>query len=41
MKLHFIVDPATGVSVNLLPLFLPRSEMTFDVAAALGSAALT
>jgi hypothetical protein len=40
MKVHFIVDPDTGVSVNLLPLFLPRSEITFEVAAALGSAAL-
>jgi hypothetical protein len=40
IKLHFIVAPDTGVSVSLLPLFLPRNEMTFDVAAALGSAAL-
>jgi hypothetical protein len=40
IKLHFVVAPDTGVSVNLLPLFFPRSEMTLDVAAALGSAAL-
>lgn len=29
LKLHFIVDPVAGVSVSLLPLFLPRNEMTF------------
>ena len=41
LKVHFMFDPDTGVSVSLLPLFFPRSEMTFDVAAALESAALT
>jgi hypothetical protein len=42
LKLHFIVDPVAGVSVNLLPLFLARREMTFEVAAAaaFGSAGL-
>ena len=41
LKVHFMFDPDTGVRVSLLPLFFPRSEMTFDVAAALESAALT
>ena len=42
VKVHFIVDPDTGVNVSLLPLFLARNEMTFaPVAGALGSAGLT
>ena len=41
VKLHFMFDPVTGVNVSLLPLFLPRSEITFALAAeALGSAGL-
>ena len=41
VKLHFMFDPVTGVSVSLLPLFLPRSEITFAPAAeALASAGL-
>lgn len=33
LKLHFMFDPVTGVSVSLLPLFLPRSDITFAEAA--------
>lgn len=33
LKVHFIVDPETGINVSLLPLFLARSEMTFAPAA--------
>jgi len=33
VKLHFMFDPDTGVNVSLLPLFLPRSEITFAPAA--------
>ena len=42
VKLHFMFDPVTGVSVSLLPLFLPRSEITFAPAAGVfASAGLT
>jgi hypothetical protein len=42
VKLHFMFDPLTGVNVSLLPLFLPRSEITFAPAAgAVASAGLT
>jgi hypothetical protein len=42
LKLHFMFDPVTGVSVSLLPLFLPRSEITFaEAAGAFASAGLT
>jgi hypothetical protein len=33
-NVHFCFAPATGVSVNLLPLFFPRSEITVGVAVA-------
>ena len=32
VNVHCDVDPATGVSVSLLPLFLPRNEMTGEFA---------
>jgi hypothetical protein len=38
-NVHFCVAPATGVSVNLLPIFLPRSEII--VGGAVASAPFT